>query len=214
MAAQPGSEEAPRSRRSKANPAGHRNRLRSGIGRAGQGQPAPWGHAARHWPRPQALSPGHRSPKRSRTATDRRLRPAAAVPHRSCRLGLSPISSFTTSTSRRIRQSWLKCDEVCRRAALIVDLRQSFMARLLARLLLPLLGAGRVAFHDGKLSADQAWPLARVQELADAQETSRPAKALSPPFLPADGTRLIRHCERGALSLSSSLTSSCSTRAL
>ncbi len=60
----------------------------------------------------------------------------------------------------------------CRRAALIVDLRQSVMARLLARFLLPLLGAGRVAFHDGKLSADQAWPLERIQELADAQETS------------------------------------------
>lgn len=62
--------------------------------------------------------------------------------------------------------------QACRRAALIVDLRQSLMARLLARLLLPLLGAGRVAFHDGKLSADQAWPLDRVQELADAQENS------------------------------------------
>jgi len=61
---------------------------------------------------------------------------------------------------------------VCRRAALVVDLRQSFPARLLARLLLPLLGAGRVALYDGKLSADQAWPLDRVEELTLAHETS------------------------------------------
>lgn len=60
----------------------------------------------------------------------------------------------------------------CRRAALIVDLRQSVMARLLARFLLPLLGAGRVAFHDGKLSADQAWPMNRVEELMVTQEPS------------------------------------------
>ena len=60
----------------------------------------------------------------------------------------------------------------CRRAALIVDLRQSVMARLLARFLLPLLGAGRVAFHDGKLSADQAWPMKRVEELIFTQEPS------------------------------------------
>ena len=65
---------------------------------------------------------------------------------------------------------------VCRRAALVVDLRQSLLARLLARLLLPLLGAGRVALYDGKLSADQAWHLDRIQELADAQETSEVRK--------------------------------------
>jgi len=61
---------------------------------------------------------------------------------------------------------------VCRRAAVISDLRQSILARLLARLLLPLLGTGRVALHDGKLSADQAWEMHRVEALTAAAESS------------------------------------------
>lgn len=75
---------------------------------------------------------------------------------------------FDPSENLRIGAEMLR---VCRRAALIIDLRQSVLARLLARLVLPLLGAGRVASYDGKLSADQAWPLVRIQELADAHET-------------------------------------------
>ena len=54
---------------------------------------------------------------------------------------------------------------VCSRAAMVVDLRQSWTARRLARILLPLLGAGRVALYDGKLSADQAWHLDQVREM-------------------------------------------------
>jgi ubiquinone/menaquinone biosynthesis C-methylase UbiE len=61
---------------------------------------------------------------------------------------------------------------VCRRAALVVDLRQSGAARLMARILLPLLGAGWVALHDGWLSADQAWHLEDVREMADEVETT------------------------------------------
>jgi ubiquinone/menaquinone biosynthesis C-methylase UbiE len=54
---------------------------------------------------------------------------------------------------------------VCSRAAMVVDLRQSWTARRLARILLPLLGAGRVALYDGKLSTDQAWHLDQVREM-------------------------------------------------
>jgi ubiquinone/menaquinone biosynthesis C-methylase UbiE len=61
---------------------------------------------------------------------------------------------------------------VCRRAAVVVDLRQSRAARLIARILLPLLGAGRVALHDGWLSADQAWNLEQVREIADEVGTT------------------------------------------
>jgi SAM-dependent methyltransferase len=61
---------------------------------------------------------------------------------------------------------------VCRRGVLVVDLRKSFAARWLARLLLPLLGAGSVAFYDGKLSVDQAWSLERVGVLIDDTRTA------------------------------------------
>lgn len=55
---------------------------------------------------------------------------------------------------------------VARRGAVIVDLRQAPLARLLVRILLPLLRVGPVARYDGRLSADQAWALGEVAELA------------------------------------------------
>ena len=55
---------------------------------------------------------------------------------------------------------------VARRGAAIVDLRRSWLARALIRVLLPLLGVARVAAHDGRVSADAAWSLAEARELA------------------------------------------------
>ena len=75
---------------------------------------------------------------------------------------------FDPPENRRILSEMRR---VCRLAALVVDLRQSRTARLLARLLLPLLGAGRVALFDGKLSADQAWRLDHVRELTGSSGT-------------------------------------------
>ena len=57
----------------------------------------------------------------------------------------------------------------CRGAA-VVDLRGGRMIRWLTRLVLPLLGTGRVALHDGLLSARQSYPLVRVEE-----QIARPA---------------------------------------
>lgn len=54
---------------------------------------------------------------------------------------------------------------VARRGAAIVDLRRAWPARLLIRLLLPLLGVARVARHDGRVSTDTAWSLDQVRDL-------------------------------------------------
>ncbi len=61
-------------------------------------------------------------------------------------------------------------DEMVRvssRGAAIIDLRRSWLASLLIRLILPILGVARVASHDGKLSADSAWSLPQVRKLVD-----------------------------------------------
>ncbi len=52
-----------------------------------------------------------------------------------------------------------------RRGVAVVDLRRSRLAVLLARLLFPFLGVGRVARHDGYLSIVQSWTTAEVAEL-------------------------------------------------
>lgn len=73
---------------------------------------------------------------------------------------------FHHFTSRGNRLILEEMRRVARRGAVVVDLRQAFAARLLVRILLPLLRVGPVARYDGKLSADQAWSLGKVAELA------------------------------------------------
>ena len=91
---------------------------------------------------------------------------AGALPFRegSCDWALSTLffHHFGLEENRRILREMRR---VARRGALIVDLRRSRLARLLARLLLPLLRIGPVASHDGRLSVDQAWDLGEVAEL-------------------------------------------------
>ena len=55
---------------------------------------------------------------------------------------------------------------VARAAAVVVDLRRSWLARLLFRPLAALLGMGPVARYDGLVSLAQAWSLAEVERLA------------------------------------------------
>jgi ubiquinone/menaquinone biosynthesis C-methylase UbiE len=58
---------------------------------------------------------------------------------------------------------------VSRRGAVVIDLRQSRVGRLVARLMLLLLRVGPVARYDGKLSMDQAWHIREVQGLTSNQ---------------------------------------------
>jgi SAM-dependent methyltransferase len=69
---------------------------------------------------------------------------------------------FDRDENRRILAEMRR---VARRGAAVVDLRRSRWSSLLVRLLLPLVGAGRVARHDGRLSVDRAWTLAEVERL-------------------------------------------------
>lgn len=54
---------------------------------------------------------------------------------------------------------------VCRRQAVVVDLRRSRLALLLARILFPALGIGSVARHDGWVSLCRSWALGEVGAL-------------------------------------------------
>lgn len=49
--------------------------------------------------------------------------------------------------------------------AAVVDLRRSRLAAALLRLILPLLGAGPITLHDGRVSMERAWSLEEVQLL-------------------------------------------------
>ncbi|MEM7051933.1 MAG: methyltransferase domain-containing protein [Acidobacteriota bacterium] len=57
-------------------------------------------------------------------------------------------------------------NRVARRGAVVVDLRRNWLAALLVRLLLPLLGVCAVTRHDGRLSVRQSWPLAELRRWA------------------------------------------------
>lgn len=67
---------------------------------------------------------------------------------------------------------------VARAGVAVVDLRRSRMSALLVRLLLPLLGAGPVTRHDGRVSVAQAWSLDEVARLA----SGLPVRELRPRF--------------------------------
>ena len=56
---------------------------------------------------------------------------------------------------------------VSRSGAVVVDLRRSRLAPLLFRGLSVLLGMGRVARYDGRVSLEQAWTAAEVERLTD-----------------------------------------------
>lgn len=71
---------------------------------------------------------------------------------------------FAPAANRRVLQEMRR---VARRGTVVVDLRRTFWARAIIRLLLPLLRVGPVASHDGKLSADQAWCLKGVARLTE-----------------------------------------------
>jgi SAM-dependent methyltransferase len=73
---------------------------------------------------------------------------------------------FDAAANRRILGEMRRVGRV---GAAVVDLRRSRWSALLVRLLLPLLGAGRVARHDGRLSIARAWTVAAVEELVAGQ---------------------------------------------
>ena len=69
---------------------------------------------------------------------------------------------FSATTNAKIIG---EMNRVARESAVVVDLRQSRVGRLLARLMLPILNLGPVARYDGKVSVDQAWRIADVRQL-------------------------------------------------
>jgi len=69
---------------------------------------------------------------------------------------------FDAAGNRRILAEMLR---VARAGTAVVDLRRSRSSALLVRLLLPLLGAGRVARHDGRVSIARAWSVQDVGRL-------------------------------------------------
>lgn len=69
---------------------------------------------------------------------------------------------FDGSANRRVLAEMRR---VARRGVAVVDLRRSRVAAWGVRLLLPLLGAGRVTRNDGRVSTARAWSLAEVAEL-------------------------------------------------
>jgi ubiquinone/menaquinone biosynthesis C-methylase UbiE len=71
---------------------------------------------------------------------------------------------FDPAANRRILAEMRR---VARRGAAVVDLRRSRGAAWAVRLLLPLLGVGRVTRNDGKVSTARAWSLPEVAELVD-----------------------------------------------
>lgn len=69
---------------------------------------------------------------------------------------------FHHFSSRGNLQIMNEMRRVSQRGSLIVDLRRALAARVLIRLILPLLRIGPIASHDGRLSTDQAW---RIKDL-------------------------------------------------
>jgi len=69
---------------------------------------------------------------------------------------------FDRGMNRRILAEMRRC---ARRGAVVVDLRRSRLAVLLARAIFPLLGVGRVARHDGFLSIRQSFTVPEVERL-------------------------------------------------
>lgn len=74
---------------------------------------------------------------------------------------------FTHDHNHRILT---EMQRVAKGGALIVDLRQSWFARRLIGPMLRLLGAARVALHDGRTSVANAWSLEEVSQFLDGQE--------------------------------------------
>jgi SAM-dependent methyltransferase len=72
---------------------------------------------------------------------------------------------FTTAEGGRVLA---EMSRVSRRAALVVDLRRSWLGTVLGRLVIALLGLGPVARYDGRLSLAQSWSLADVRRAAPA----------------------------------------------
>ena len=66
---------------------------------------------------------------------------------------------FDRPTNRAVLEESLR---VARLGAMVVDLRRSRLAALLARVLLPCAGAGAIAREDGYLSLARAWRLAAI----------------------------------------------------
>ncbi len=80
---------------------------------------------------------------------------------------------FEAADNRRVLAEMRR---VVRRAAVVVDLRRSAVARAAARLVLGALRLGPVARHDGRLSVEQAWSLAEVRHLLDGEEVEEVAR--------------------------------------
>jgi SAM-dependent methyltransferase len=73
---------------------------------------------------------------------------------------------FEPDVNRRILA---QMQRAARRGAVVVDLRGGLLLRTLTRLLLPLLGTGRVAYHDGLVSARRSYTLRQVAAVADPE---------------------------------------------
>ncbi len=71
---------------------------------------------------------------------------------------------FDAATNRQILAEMLR---VSRHGVVVVDLEQSPWLRLLIRPGLRLLGTGSVAYHDGIVSARQAWSLEQVRAVCE-----------------------------------------------
>ena len=72
---------------------------------------------------------------------------------------------FHHFSSRGNLQIMNEMRRVSQRGSLIVDLRRALAARVLIRLILPLLRIGPIASHDGRLSTDQAWRIKDLETL-------------------------------------------------
>ena len=72
---------------------------------------------------------------------------------------------FHHFSAKQNRLILTEMQRVSRRGALIIDLRRAFCARVLMRLLFPLLRVGPVARYDGRLSTDQAWCMKDLKAL-------------------------------------------------
>lgn len=73
---------------------------------------------------------------------------------------------FEAAGNRRIVAEMRR---VARRGAVVVDLRQSALARRVGPLLIAALGVGPITRHDGRVSLARAWPLPAVAALVEDQ---------------------------------------------
>lgn len=111
------------------------------------------------------LTGGVRRPRRLGVVAD-----ARHLPFRDGALDWSLSSlffhHFEAAGNRRVLAEMRR---VARRGAVVVDLRQSALARRVGPLLIAALGVGPITRHDGRVSLARAWSLAAVAALVEGQ---------------------------------------------